>query len=250
MGKYMSVLEIIESAKNIAVTLNEVQAQQFSRYFDLLREWNQRINLTAIVDEQGVLLRHFIDSLTVLRALPEAINMLNSMQSLRVIDIGTGAGFPGIPLKIARPDLEVTLVDGTAKKLRFCDEVIAQLGLRNIQTLQGRAEDLGHENEHREAYDVVVARAVAPLPTLLEYLLPLTHIGGCCVAMKGSEAEVETAQAAPAITKLGGQLKRVEQVALPGLPDKRALIIIDKVSPTLHIYPRPGGAPRNSPLGG
>ncbi len=242
----MNVLEIIESAKNIATSLNDIQAQQFSRYFDLLHDWNQRINLTAITDEQGVLLRHFIDSLTVLRTLPDA----NSTRSLRMIDIGTGAGFPGIPLKIARADLEVTLVDGTAKKLRFCDEVISQLGLRQIHTLQGRAEDLGHEDDHRECYDLVVARAVAPLPALLEYLLPLTHIGGQCVAMKGSEADAEAAQAVTAITKLGGRLNRVEQVTLPGLPDRRALIIIDKISLTPHVYPRPGGAPRNSPLGG
>ncbi len=239
----MKVQEIIESAKNIAVALNDIQAQQFCRYFELLTEWNQRINLTAIIDEQGVLLRHFIDSLTVLNVLP------NSMQSLRVIDIGSGAGFPGIPLKIARNDLEVTLVDGTAKKLRFCDEVISQLGLHQIHTLQGRAEDLGHEPDHREYYDLVLARAVAPLPTLLEYLLPLAKIGGRCIAMKGSEAEAETTLAAHAITKLGGRLNQVAQVTLPGLPDKRALIVIDKIGSTPPVYPRPGGAPRNSPLG-
>ncbi len=242
----MNVQEIIESAKNIAVGLNEMQAHQFSLYFDLLQDWNQRINLTAITDEPGVLARHFIDSLTVLRTLPE----IRPTHHLRMIDIGTGAGFPGIPLKIVRDDLAVTLVDGTSKKLRFCDEVIGQLGLRGIHTLQGRAEDLAHEEEHRETYEHVVARAVAPLPTLLEYLLPLTRIGGQCVAMKGSEAEVETAQAMTAIAKLGGRLSRVEQVALPGLPDKRALIVIDKIGPTSHLYPRPGGAPRNSPLGG
>ncbi len=241
----MGMNEIIENAKNIAVELDETQAQKFARYFTILSEWNSRFNLTAITNETDVRTRHFIDSLTVLRTLPEP----DPKRFLRLIDIGTGAGFPGIPIKIVRDDVDVTLVDGTAKKLRFCDEVIAQLKLHNIRTLQGRAEELGHAAAHREGYDIVVARAVAPLPTLVEYLLPLVKLGGLCVAMKGSEAEAEAEQAARAITKLGGRLNRVEQVALPGLPDKRALIVIDKIALTQAIYPRPGGAPRNAPLG-
>lgn len=241
----MGMNEMIENAKNIAVSLDEAQAQKFASYFTILSEWNSRFNLTAITNEMDVRMRHFVDSLTVLRVLPDP----NPKRFLRLIDIGTGAGFPGIPIKIVREDVDVVLVDGTAKKLRFCDEVIAQLKLHNIRTLQGRAEDLGHDAQHRERYDVVVARAVAPLPTLVEYLLPLVRIGGVCVAMKGSEAEAEAEQAAHAINKLGGLLNRVEQVTLPGLPDKRALIVIDKVAPTAALYPRPGGAPRNAPLG-
>lgn len=236
---------MIENAKNIAVQIDEERVQKFASYFTILSEWNNRFNLTAITDEADVRIRHFIDSLTVLRVLPPQ----DPKRFLRVIDIGTGAGFPGIPLKIARDDVDVTLVDGTAKKLRFCDEVVAQLKLHNIRTLQGRAEELGHAMDHRERYDVVVARAVAPLPTLVEYLLPLVKLGGIAVAMKGSEAEAEAEQATHAIGKLGGRLNRVEQVALPGLPDKRALIVIDKVAPTAALYPRPGGAPRNAPLG-
>ncbi len=241
----MGMNEMIEIAKNIAVQLDETQAQKFASYFTILSEWNNRFNLTAITDEMGVRMRHFVDSLTVLRILPTS----DPKRFLRVIDIGTGAGFPGIPIKIVRDDVDMTLVDGTAKKLRFCDEVIAQLKLQNIRTLQGRAEDLGHNAAHRERYDVVVARAVAPLPALVEYLLPLVKIGGVCVAMKGSEAETEAEQALRAITKLGGRLNRVEPVALPGLPDKRALIVVDKVAPTPALFPRPGGAPRNAPLG-
>jgi 16S rRNA (guanine527-N7)-methyltransferase len=215
-------------------------AEKLGNYKALLLEWNQRFNLTAITDDTGINLRHFVDSLTVLAALPKT--------PAKLIDIGTGPGFPGIPLKIARPDLSVTVMDSVAKKVKFCDEVIRQLALRDICAEQGRAEEVAHQLAYREQFDVVTARAVAALPTLVEYLLPFAKVGGICIAMKGSDAEAEAAQAEHAIRTLGGKLNRVLPVTLPGLPDKRALIVIDKVAPTPRVYPRQGGMPRSSPL--
>ena len=215
-------------------------ADKLQRYRALLLEWNQRFNLTAITDDEGIVLRHFVDSLMVLKELPD--------KPARLIDVGTGPGFPGIPLKIAYPDLTVTVLDSVAKKVKFCDEVIRQLGLKGIRAEQGRAEEVAHQPAYREQFDVVTARAVAALPTLVEYLLPFAKVGGLCIAMKGSDAEAEAAQAENAIRTLGGKLNRVVPVTLPGLPDKRALIVIDKIAPTPVVYPRQGGLPRSSPL--
>ncbi len=220
-------------------------AEKLQRYSALLVEWNQRFNLTAITDDEGIALRHFVDSLTVLAAL-SAAPLPN--KPARLIDVGTGPGFPGIPLKVARPDLSVTVMDSVAKKVKFCAEVIRQLGLTGIRAEQGRAEEVAHQPAYREQFDVVTARAVAALPTLVEYLLPFAKVGGVCIAMKGSDAEAEAAQAENAIRTLGGRLNRVVPVTLPGLPDKRALIVIDKIAPTPLVYPRQGGMPRSAPL--
>jgi 16S rRNA (guanine527-N7)-methyltransferase len=240
----MSLPKLIQAIHNAKLNLQADAilqiAEKLERYGTLLLEWNQRYNLTAITDEDGITLRHFVDSLTVLDVLPTG--------PARLIDVGTGPGFPGIPLKIARPDLTVTAMDSVAKKVKFCDEVIRQLGLTGIRAEQGRAEEVAHQPAYREQFDVVTARAVAALPTLVEYLLPFVKVGGVCVAMKGSDAEAEAAQAETAIRTLGGKLNRVVSVALPGLPDKRALIVIDKVAPAPRVYPRQGGMPRSSPL--
>ena len=215
-------------------------ADKLQRYRALLLEWNQRFNLTAITDDEGIALRHFVDSLMVLQVLP--------INPTRLIDVGTGPGFPGIPLKIARADLTVTVMDSVAKKVKFCDEVIRQLGLKGIRAEQGRAEEVAHQPAYREQFDGVTARAVAALPTLVEYLLPFAKVGGMCIAMKGSDAEAEAAQAENAIRTLGGKLNRVVPVVLPGLPDKRSLIVIDKIAPTPVAYPRQGGMPRLAPI--
>ncbi len=220
--------------------MTPAQAAQFVRYYELLAEWNAKFNLTAITDEAGVLARHFADSLSVLPALPASAKML--------LDVGTGAGFPGIPIKIMRPELDVTLMDSTQKKLGFCDEVTRALGLAGIRTAHARAEEAAHDARHRERYDAVVARAVAAMPTLAEYLLPFVKVGGVCIAMKGSDAKEEAAQAGAAISTLGGKLARVDEVTLANLPDKRALIVIDKIAPSPPIYPRQGGRPRSNPL--
>lgn len=238
--------EIQSAARAMGITLDAAQAGALVRFRDLLVEANRRFNLTALTDDASILALHFLDSLTALPVIRKIHADLGSAPDL--IDIGTGGGFPGIPLKIAMPELRVTLMDGTAKKVRFCAEVIRALGLRDICAIQDRAEEAGHRPEHREHYDVVIARAVAPMPTLAEYLLPFARLGGTCIAMKGSDAQAEAARAAGAIAKLGGEITDVMPVSLPGRDDRRALIVIHKLRPTPQPYPRRGGAARHSPL--
>jgi len=240
----MTIKEFTDATQGIGVAIPTAEleriAAQLERYRELLLTWNARFNLTAITDAHDVLIRHFVDSLTLLKVLPK--------RPITLLDVGTGPGFPGIPLKLARPDLTVTVMDSTSKKVRFCAEVIQQLGLTGIRALHGRAEEMAHQSQFREQFDVVTARAVAPLTTLVEYLMPFVRPGGLCIAMKGSDAENEAALAIRAIGVLGGRLSRVEPVQLPGLPDKRALIVIEKVSATPPLYPRQGGGPRTAPL--
>lgn len=240
----MTEKEIQDAARAIGVTLDAQQAGALLRFRDLLVEANRRFNLTALTDDASILALHFLDSLTAV----QVIRDLKAGAALELIDVGTGGGFPGIPLKIALPELRVTLMDSTAKKVQFCAEVIHTLGLRDIRAIQDRAEEAGHRLEHRERYDVVIARAVAPMPTLAEYLLPLARVGGTCIAMKGSGAQVEATRAAGAIAKLGGAIATVTPVSLPGRDERRALIVINKLRPTPQPYPRRGGAPRKSPL--
>ncbi|MBX7213588.1 MAG: 16S rRNA (guanine(527)-N(7))-methyltransferase RsmG [Thermoflexales bacterium] len=232
-----------EIAAEIGVALDDAQAAQFARYRDLLLEWNARFNLTAITDDAGILMRHFADALTIVPALDAA----GLGAGARVLDVGTGAGLPGIAIKIARPGWVVTLMDSTAKKLGFCDAVIAALGLREIRTLHARAEEAGH-SALRGGFDAVVARAVAALPTLVEYLLPFARVGGTVIAMKGADAEADARAASGAIGMLGGTPRAVVPVHLPGLSDQRALIVMGKARPTPHPYPRQGGKPRAQPL--
>jgi 16S rRNA (guanine527-N7)-methyltransferase len=240
MNVTINTRDVCEGTASIGVELDEAQAASLLRYRDLLLEWNARFNLTAITDDASILVRHFIDSLSVLRVMGAG--------AVRVIDVGTGAGMPGIPLKIARPDLDVTLLDSTGKKIAFCEEAIRALGLTGIRAIKARAEEAAHLREHRERYDVVVARALAPLPTLVEYLLPFARTGGLCIAMKGSDAQQEAEQARRAIQVLGGALDRIEPVTLPGIPDARALVVIRKVKASPRLYPRQAGAPRSAPL--
>lgn len=237
----LTIEQIQTAAAAVGVTLDAIQSEQFVRFRDLLVEWNERMNLTAITDDESILSRHFADSLTALRAIAPTLG-------LTLVDIGTGAGLPGIPLKIARPDLDVTLVDGTGKKVTFCETVIAELGLRGIRVIKGRAEELAHDKHHRAYYKVVIARALAPLPALVEYMLPLARMNGVCIAMKGSDAQAETELAARAIKLCGGELDRIEPVKLPGAPDQRALVVVRKAKPSASIYPRPAGKPRSEPL--
>ncbi len=242
----MTPEEVRRAASEMGIALTPAQAEQFVRYDALLREWNARINLTRITDPANVLALHFLDSLSALPLIQPRTQTTPS--PVRLLDVGSGAGLPGIPLKIALPALDVTLLDGTAKKLDFCRAVIAALGLSSIRTLHGRAEDIARLPTHREQYDVVIARAVAPLPTLVEYLLPLARVGGLCIAMKGSNAAAETEQALGAIERLGGSPPTTHPVQLPGRDERRALIAIAKARPTPPRYPRPGDAPRRAPL--
>ena len=244
----MTENDILTVAAAVSAPLSSAQAQALLRFRDLLVAWNERFNLTALTDDVSILALHFTDSLTLVPELAAIQHAAKGASPLRVIDVGTGGGFPGVPLKVALPELQMTLMDGTTKKVQFCDEVIRALGLDGIRTVHGRAEEAAHQPAHREHYDVVVARAVAPMQTLAEYLLPFARVGGMVIAMKGGDARVEADQAAAAIEKLGGELMSVKAVALPGRDDKRALVILRKVRPTPKLYPRQAGAPRKNPL--
>ena len=211
------------------------------RHADELALWNRRVNLTAITDPQEVLIRHFLDSLSVAAFVPLRAGM-------RVIDVGTGAGFPGLPLRVLCPGARLTLLDATAKKLRFLDHLIALLELEGVRTLHARAEQAGQMPAEREAHDLVLARTVARMPVLAEYMLPLARVGGQCVAMKGSSARQEAQAARRAIGLLGGRINRIETLQLPGVAQAHHLVIVDKVAPTPAAWPRQPGAPARRPL--
>lgn len=206
-----------------------------------LLEWNEKFNLTAIRDVEGIRLKHFLDSLSCALA-------WGNTPPLSLIDVGTGAGFPGIVLKILYPSMRLTLVESVGKKATFCQHVIETLGLKDAQVLTARAEDIGQMPVHREQYDWAVARAVAALPILAEYLLPLVRVGGGMLAQKGESGPREADSARKALKTLGGRLKPMVKVALPGLDDERYLIVAEKIAPTPTMYPRRAGMPAQKPL--
>ena len=226
----------------IGVLLSEKQINQFMRYYELLVEWNSFMNLTGITEFEEVMKKHFIDSVSLIKA----IDLKN--RELSLIDIGTGAGFPGIPLKIVFPDLKVTLLDSLNKRIRFLDEVIMQLGLENINTIHGRAEDFAKTDKLREKYDICVSRAVANLSTLSEYCLPFVKIGGCFVSYKSDKINEEANGAKNAIFLLGGKVKEQVEFMLPNSDIYRNLYIIEKKSVTPKKYPRKAGLPAKEPL--
>lgn len=223
----------------IDIKFTEEQLNQFYKYMNLLLEWNEKINLTAITDPNEVILKHFIDSLTINKYIKE-----NST----LADVGTGAGFPGIPLKILRPDLKITLVDSLNKRINFLNEVINKLNLVNIETVHSRIEDFGKDKKYRESFDFVTARAVANLAVLSEYLLPIAKVGGQCVCMKGSSVEEELSNGKNAIKVLGGKIKNIDEFVLPDSDMSRNVIIIDKIKNTPNKYPRKAGIPVKEPL--
>lgn len=229
-----------DGAAEFGIELSETQLNQFSRYHQSLVSWNEKINLTAITEEREVVLKHFIDSISVLRCFPQGAKTL--------IDVGTGAGFPGIPLKIVQGDLNVTLLDSLEKRVRFLDTVIAENQLTGIRASHGRAEDFARDKAHREAYDIGIARAVAALPVLCEYVMPFVRKGGFFIAMKGSEVQQELKEAEKAISILGGTLRKVEHFQLPFDPMERHIILIEKIGHTPSQYPRKSGKPTKSPI--
>lgn len=216
------------------ITSNERVRAAFDRYAEMLTERNEKVNLTAITDPDEIRVKHFTDSLA-------AIDLIKT--GATVLDIGSGAGFPGIPLKIARDDISVTLLDSVNKKVAFMNEVIADLGLKNIEAVHARIEDFPHKGE----FDVAVSRAVAELTTLAEYALPFVKVGGTFVAYKSEKAEAEAAAAGNAVALLGGRLREIREVNVaPGLT--RKLIVVDKIDPTPLKYPRGKNLPRLKPL--
>ena len=227
--------------EELNITLTEEQHQQFFKYYELLVEWNKVMNLTGITEYEEVNEKHFVDSLSLVKVMD-----VNSVES--VIDIGTGAGFPGIPLKIAFPHLKVTLLDSLNKRIKFLDTVIGELGLTDIHTIHGRAEDFAKRAEYREQYDLCVSRAVANLATLSEYCLPYVKKGGLFVPYKSGEIDDELKQSEKAVKILAGSIKKVEKFELPGTDIKRSFVVINKTGITAKKYPRKAGLPSKEPL--
>lgn len=225
--------------------LSEAQTRQLLQYASLLREWNEKINLTAIVDDEGIAVRHFQDSLTILPNLRKV--QAHSQQPIVLADVGTGAGFPGLVIKIACPEIEVILIDALAKRLKFLDAVIAELGLAGIRTVHARAEDAGRLPQLRERCDVVVARAVAALPVLAEYCLPLVRTQGVFLAMK-AQADDEIKAARQAIHLLGGDKAESRTFTLPGTDMTRTIVTVQKTRKTPSLYPRKAGKVEQNPL--
>ena len=225
--------------------LTEEQLKKFYRYFELLEEKNKVMNLTAITEEREVVTKHFVDSLSLTRVFPE----LESGREFSVIDVGTGAGFPGIPLKIVYPNLQVTLLDSLKKRVCFLQEVCSQLELEKISAVHGRAEDFGRDENFREAFDLCVSRAVANLATLSEYCLPFVRIGGLFISYKSEEVGEEIKGAESAIKQLGGEIKSIQSFKLPKTDMGRSLIVIEKVRKLSGKYPRKAGLPSKEPLG-
>ncbi|MGN0422302.1 MAG: 16S rRNA (guanine(527)-N(7))-methyltransferase RsmG [Lachnospiraceae bacterium] len=234
--------KIFEQKLNeLGIQLSERQYQQFDDYFELLIEWNKVMNLTGITEYEEVNEKHFVDSLSIVKAID-----IGNIET--VMDVGTGAGFPGIPLKIAFPHLKVTLLDSLNKRIKFLDTVISDLELEDIHTIHGRAEDYARKEEYRENFDLVVSRAVANLSTLSEYCLPYVKTGGLFIPYKSGEIEEEVKNAETALKILGGKKIKTVKFQLPGSDIGRSLLVIEKIKSTGKKFPRKAGLPAKEPL--
>jgi 16S rRNA (guanine527-N7)-methyltransferase len=234
---------LIAGAEKLGLKLEERQIAQFQTYYEELTDWNQRMNLTAIIEYDKVQINHFLDSLTVVSVWKPSANKPNP----KVIDIGTGAGVPGIPLKIVFPQIRLSLMDSTNKKITFLNHLKHKLGLDDIVVISGRAEELAHQ-QYRESYDLVLARGLAPMPTLAELTIPFCKISAKVIAHKKGDIADEMRQARRAISTMGGKLIELKPVELSEFPDNRVLVVIEKVAPTPDIYPRGSGLPIKKPL--
>ena len=231
--------EMSKKSKILGVRFSVEQIEQFYKYMNLLIEWNEKMNLSAITEPKEIILKHFIDSITILKYIDD-----NS----KLVDVGTGAGFPGVPLSIMNPTLKITLVDSLNKRLIFLQEVVKELNLKNIEIVHARAEEFGQNKNYREKFDIATSRAVANLATLSEYLVPLVKIGGKIISMKASNAKEEINDAQKAIEVLGGKIEKIEEFDLPESDIGRTIIIIDKNKCTPAIYPRKAGTPAKEPI--
>lgn len=231
--------KIINTGKSINVEISLEQAEKFYKYMELLLEWNEKINLTAITEPNDIILKHFIDSVTIEKYLNKGA---------KLIDIGTGAGFPGIPLSILREDLKITLMDSLNKRIKFLDEVVLKNQLLNVDTVHSRAEELARNKDFREKYDVATSRAVASLNVLLEYMIPFIKVGGYCICMKGSNIDEEINNSEKALKILQCKIVKIEKFELPGSDYGRNIIIIKKKGETSNKYPRKPGTPAKEPL--
>lgn len=227
--------------KELNIQINEIQKKQFDTFYSMLVEWNKVMNLTGITEYEEVIEKHFVDSLSI-------VNIFDLSEVNTVIDVGTGAGFPGIPLKIAFPHLKITLLDSLNKRIHFLDSVIDELKLDGIYTIHGRAEDFAKKDDYRERYDLCVSRAVANLSTLSEYCLPYIRIGGIFISYKSGDVDDEVLESKKAISILGGKLDNVVKFQLPGTDINRSFIKIEKIKNTGKKYPRKAGLPSKEPL--
>lgn len=227
--------------KELNIQINEIQKNQFDTFYSMLVEWNKVMNLTGITEYEEVIEKHFVDSLSI-------VNIFNLSEINTVIDVGTGAGFPGIPLKIAFPHLKITLLDSLNKRINFLDSVIDELKLDGIYTIHGRAEDFAKKDDYRERYDLCVSRAVANLSTLSEYCLPYIRVGGMFISYKSGDVDDEVLESKKAISILGGKLDNVVKFQLPGTDINRSFIKIEKIKNTGKKYPRKAGLPSKEPL--
>lgn len=228
-----------KECEKMQIDIKESQIEKFYIYMNLLLEWNQKINLTAITDCDEIIIKHFIDSLTICKYLKKESS---------VVDVGTGAGFPGIPIKIVREDLNIILVDSLNKRIRFLEEIIKKLELENIKAIHSRAEEFGRNIKYREKFDYATSRAVANLSTLSEYLIPLVKIKGKVISMKGSTIDEELEESKKAINVLGGKILNIDEFNLPSSDIKRNVIIIEKIKTTPNKYPRKAGTPAKDPI--
>ena len=240
-GVYRMSKQFDEKLKELNITLSETQQEQFYHFYELLVEWNKVMNLTGITEYEEVNEKHFIDSLSIVKVLD-----MNKVST--VIDVGTGAGFPGIPLKIVFPHLKVTLLDSLNKRIKYLDTVINELGLKDIHTIHGRAEEYARKEEYREKYDLAVSRAVANLSTLSEYCVPYVKVGGMFVPYKSGEIDEEVKAAQTAIKVLGGKQTEVVKFTLPGSDINRSFVKIQKIKSTGKKFPRKAGLPTKEPI--
>lgn len=231
--------EVNIKSQSINIKLNKRQIEALYNYMNLLIEKNKVMNLTGITEPKEIILKHFIDSLTILKYIEK---------DKTVIDVGTGAGFPGIPLKISEDSLKIVLLDSLNKRINFLNEVIENNKLTNIETIHGRAEDLGRTEKYREKFDVATSRAVAPLNILLEYMMPFVKIGGICICMKGNNCGEEIENSKNAIELLGGKVEKIEKFELPSSDNNRTIIIIKKIKKISNKFPRNAGIPTKKPL--
>ncbi|MCI8412453.1 MAG: 16S rRNA (guanine(527)-N(7))-methyltransferase RsmG [Clostridia bacterium] len=231
--------EMLEKSDKIGIVLNEKQLNQFYEYMNLLLDWNEKINLTAITEPEEIILKHFIDSLTIAKYIKKGESL---------VDVGTGAGFPGIPLKIYREDISIMLLDSLNKRINFLNDVIERLDLKDITTIHSRVEEFGKNKKYREKFDIATSRAVANLATLSEYMLPLIKIGGKSICMKGPEISKEIENSKRAIKILGGRVEKIDEFELASTNNKRNIITILKIEKTPEKYPRKPGMPAKEPI--
>ena len=245
------LLKLKNGCLPFGLDIDEAKAQKFYRYMELLVEWNEKINLTAITDEDGVVYKHFVDSLTIyphLRDLAKKIPGADGDNKIHLIDVGTGAGFPGIPLAIFDENIEVVLLDSLAKRVNFLQTVINELGLTNIVAVHSRAEDGAQDSLYREQFDFAVARAVAAMPLLSEYCVPFVKVGGYFVAMKGGDVADEAKEAQKALKILGCSTSEIKTMSIEEISSERSLVCSKKISKTDKKYPRKAGIPSKKPL--